>query len=235
MLPILLLENEADYAIGDTIGKNVTPSRKAYIVDFARSGGGQPIRTWVPVSNAKIEKGMLWVAEWLLEPRRQGIGAIIAAGHKCLNGVAIKDEVAPLGTERSEMKESPIYKGYFTVEREGDKHRTFRFTTYKGKTTIALMTGRNNTADYTKFGYVDGENIRFWRTPTFHGMDATLPISQDDIRECYKAILNDLDAAGLRYARESKRCSRCNKELTTPESLDAGLGPICDGMRYRKK
>lgn len=44
-------------------------------------------------------------------------------------------------------------------------------------------------------------------------------------------------AAGLRMKdlrqmefKHAGRCGRCGRELTTPESIDAGLGPVCRGL-----
>lgn len=42
-----------------------------------------------------------------------------------------------------------------------------------------------------------------------------------------KAIAEDTRAAAVRYGSEIGRCSQCNKALTNPESLAAGIGPIC--------
>lgn len=40
-------------------------------------------------------------------------------------------------------------------------------------------------------------------------------------------IAADPQAAGLRYATELGRCSRCNRTLTTEESRARGIGPEC--------
>lgn len=236
MIPILILNNPDDFAITPTSrGANVTPSLKAFKVEFQRANG-QVMPSWVPVSQSKVEAGLLWVAEWLLEPNRDGIGALAAAGHKCLSGTVIPDEVKPTGTFRDAYVPSPIHKGFFTVVADGEKHRTFKFKTGRnGKTAIGLLTGANNTEDYTFFGYVDGNKIRFWRNPSFNGMPTRLHVDHDVLNECLAAILGDVNGAGLRYAMESEKCSRCGRDLTVPASICNGLGPVCDGLGYARK
>lgn len=34
-------------------------------------------------------------------------------------------------------------------------------------------------------------------------------------------------AAAIRYGNELGHCSRCNRELTNPDSIEAGIGPVC--------
>lgn len=233
MIPILILNDPTEYAITThTKGVNVTPSGKAYKVAFQRPNGSI-VPAWVPVSQSKIDAGMLWVADWLLEPRREGIGSLMAAGHKCLVGTIIPDTIEPLDTPKHVLEPAVIYKGYFTVEVEGEKHRTFKFkTNSKGQTIIGLLTGASNTTDYTWFAFVDGTILRYWKQPRFGGLPTTLPISREVANECLAAILGNVELAGLRYATVYSNCSRCGKVLTTPESLAIGLGPICDGIRY---
>lgn len=241
MQPILELTNIADFDFNEhTHGANVTASRKAYIVDF-ENPHGKPVRVWIPLSQSRIENGILLVAEWLLEPRREGIGSMLKAGYKCLVGQAIKVEEAPSvapAFDRPAFKSAVINKGFFTVEEEGEKHRTFRFkTNAKGQTIIGLMIGQNNITDYAWFGFVDGETIRFWKNARsgWPQVTVTLPISHEAINECFEAIKGNVEGAGLRYATYYKHCSRCNKVLTTPESLERGLGAECAGLKYGMK
>ena len=55
-------------------------------------------------------------------------------------------------------------------------------------------------------------------------------IRQEDF-ERIKTALEGLDkdpvAAGKVYALESRRCFRCDRELTDPESIGNGIGPDC--------
>lgn len=214
----------------------LTASGKAYVVDFKNPRGGEPVRTWVAVSQSKIESGKLYVAEWLLEPRRQGIGALVKAGYECLMGTAVVDALAKTDTPRPELNAGVIAKGFFTVQDANDTHRTFRFkTNQRGQTLIGLMVGRNNVTDYAWFGFVDGATLRFWRTAKYQMMPFTLPISHDAIVECFNAIIGNVEQAGKRYASYYKNCSRCGKVLTTPESLERGLGAECAGLKYGKK
>lgn len=46
-----------------------------------------------------------------------------------------------------------------------------------------------------------------------------------------KVIAEDVRAAAIRYGNEIGRCSQCNKTLTNPESLAAGIGSICAGRQ----
>jgi hypothetical protein len=40
-------------------------------------------------------------------------------------------------------------------------------------------------------------------------------------------VAEDPRAAAIRYGNEIGRCSQCNKTLTNPDSIAAGIGPIC--------
>lgn len=223
MIPILLLNTELER----------TPSGLAYKLNFKRSNGSN-IPAWIPLSNCKVERGMLWVAEWLMKPHMQGVGALIRAGRECVEGKVIpQEESAPEPEKQLATAEFPIKKGFFTVVDESDKHYTFKFlTTRTGTTKIGVLTGQNNASDYSMFGYIENGAIRFWNKAYFHSEVHVLTIPRETLVECFNAIVGDTEGAGQRYAMEYVRCSRCGAPLTTPESIKIGLGPDCAGTRY---
>jgi hypothetical protein len=206
----------------------------AWAIDFENRRGVQT--EFVGGSVGEVRDGKFFVKDFVLA-NRGGFGGAVRAGMKPTCGNLIVAETPVEATPV--VNAAVIKKGFFTVESATDsRHRTFRIKTSPRtqKTVIGLMTGSNNLKDYTWFGYINGSDIRFWRTAYvgsgWERVEGTLPISQDEIRECFAAITNNTEAAGLRFAREYQNCSRCGIVLTTPESLDRGLGPECVKIRY---
>jgi|SRR5215831_3281293 len=112
------------------------------------------------------------------------------------------------------------------------KHLTYKVSQAQDRETrqpqnrwfVALLTGPDNENDFTYLGMINGGHqfgltkaskfaadstpVRafayFWRHLTERGV-----------------IPNDLEV------RHNNSCGRCGRELTTPDSIDSGLGPIC--------
>jgi hypothetical protein len=86
---------------------------------------------------------------------------------------------------------------------------------------LAKVTSANPGAVYVK---QDGTYLGKV-TPMGHFVKsfACDPISDERVRE----VLRDPKAAAIAYGRETGRCSICNRELTDPQSVAAGIGPIC--------
>jgi len=133
---------------------------------------------------------------------------------------------------------SKISNGTFTVQnRVTGEHRTFRIRTQKedasfapGKRTVALMTGSDNESSYTGFAFVTEDGLAVWSSKRSTGGYVA-----------YAALLWSLavDGAFSQYAEKysltaSKKCIRCNRKLTTPESLASGIGPECAGRIARR-
>lgn len=133
---------------------------------------------------------------------------------------------------------SKIFNGTFTVQnRLTGEHRTFRIRTQKddasfapGKRVVALMTGSDNETSYTGFAFVTEDGLAVWNSKRTAGGYVA-----------YAALLWSLavDGGFSQYADKysltaSKKCIRCNRKLTTPESLAAGIGPECAGRSSRK-
>lgn len=120
------------------------------------------------------------------------------------------------------------HNGKFTIRstRTGE-HRTFRIKTQAtdskfapGKRVLSLLTGPDNSNDYKGFAFVDENGIHIWRS------------KQTPVFQAYVAMLLNLD----KHIEDEKvelfaetRCRVCNRCLTTPESVQSGIGPICDG------
>jgi len=105
-------------------------------------------------------------------------------------------------------------------------HRTFQIRTQKadasfapGERIVSLLTGPDNWRNYRGFGFVKSDGrIVLWRknrTDTFRKFADML-----ENPERY--------ADRVEYMAESK-CRVCNKKLTTPESIESGIGPVCGG------
>lgn len=107
----------------------------------------------------------------------------------------------------------------------GDHYKTVRVqhqdeyaSFMPGRVILSHLTGSNNDRDYTSFAHVDEQgNVRIWKK--FQGIE--------NLREAVKVLMGDPKAASQAYARESGCCGVCNRSLTTPESIEAGIGPEC--------
>lgn len=146
-------------------------------------------------------------------------------------------------TETPIQRAAAILNGTYTVQSPSGAHRTFRIHTQPdaekqrerrpdrepfapGKRIISLLTGPNNEADYEGFGFVDDNGIRLWRR-----------FADKDTFQKYAALVwsmgtrgeeSKFHKAGARLLFEG-RCLKCNRKLTTPESIRSGIGPICAG------
>jgi hypothetical protein len=125
-----------------------------------------------------------------------------------------------------------IHNGVFTLTSPKSGHRTFQIKTLrkgplKDKRIVSLLIGPNNEADYQGFGFVSNDGIALWNkcrgfgSPYLDYADVlwSLATEGEDGRY-YKA--------GYRML-VSGTCVRCNRKLSTPESLARGLGPECFG------
>lgn len=119
--------------------------------------------------------------------------------------------------------------GRYTVE-DAEGHVTFRVEKQAsdakfapGETIIERLVGSDNDRDYkgVAFWKADGRVI-VWKK---HREDARLA-------EAIRVLVGDPKASALRYAQESGRCYVCGRSLTTPESIAAGIGPVCAENGY---
>jgi hypothetical protein len=124
------------------------------------------------------------------------------------------------------------HNGEITIE--GPKgHRTFRVKSSKFgkgdkaeiKRVVGLLVGSDNESDYVNFAFAtDAGRVVVWKR--FRGTDEKL-----SAHEVYATMLDDrgrqnFEARGYKYL-VSTHCTRCNRKLTDPVSIETGMGPHC--------
>jgi hypothetical protein len=129
---------------------------------------------------------------------------------------------------------SPItHNGTFTVTNlKTGTYRTFRIRTQAkdshfmpGKRIFSMLTGPDNGSSYTSIGFVydntDALRIRVWEKKKGTQFEAMARF----VENLGKFVDN-----GTVEVQWSACCRKCNRPLTTPESLERGIGPVCAGL-----
>ena len=104
-------------------------------------------------------------------------------------------------------------------------HRTFRISTQPGdakfapgRRVVSLLVGPDNRADYQPFAFVTEQGyVLVWRR------------YETGVHSRLADVLNRADQyeqLGVVFNFEG-HCRKCNKLLTTPDSVARGLGPVC--------
>ncbi len=125
----------------------------------------------------------------------------------------------------SDLPLPEIANGCYTLHNvKRDTHRTFRIRTakkggLKGKRIVELLTGPDNTNDYTAFGFLNPNCISVWKSK----QQTTTYLNY---AEFFFKMLKGAKCESVEMKTE-KFCLICNRKLTNPESIDNNIGPEC--------
>lgn len=133
----------------------------------------------------------------------------------------LKTTPAEVEAPKVEPLASGLNDGYYTVKFEDGKHVTLKVKTSKGKQWVGYLNGPDNWENYQSFGWVEGN-----RLVVFAKYRGQLNRQQGAVSRLLKG--NDAQLDGLKsYGMESGKCGICGRKLTTPESIERGIGPEC--------
>jgi hypothetical protein len=123
-------------------------------------------------------------------------------------------------------------RAIFTVDNGRGEWYTFQVkhkpadAQWPAKWFLSLLTGPANTTDYTYVGLLRLDGT-IGLTAKSRYNDESLPVKV--ARWALKLIWSESAPPAGYQIRHEGACGRCGRPLTTPESLERGLGPICDG------
>lgn len=122
-----------------------------------------------------------------------------------------------------------LFNGTYTViNLETGTHKTFKVKTQSldatfapGERILSIMNGKDNENDYLSLGFVKDNGIVVWKKHRGTQFETLANFVWN--------VMNTNKYDGRVSVEISKKCRVCNRKLTTPESLESGIGPVCEG------
>lgn len=120
----------------------------------------------------------------------------------------------------------------FTVSSPSGEHYTYRVNAPKDFNDayptyfVALLTGSDNTRDYTYLGLLSGKGEVRTTTKSKFAKDSK-PVKV--VQWAVGLVWDGKDLPDGYKLQHIGRCGACGRPLTDPVSIETGLGPICRG------
>lgn len=96
---------------------------------------------------------------------------------------------------------------------------------------VSLLVGSDNESSYQYFGHIFDDNT----TKFYHGKKARISEDATSVKSfkwVYERLMNDpKQLVGAIKIYHSGKCNKCGRKLTTPQSIERGLGPHCAGKQ----
>lgn len=137
-----------------------------------------------------------------------------------------KPKVETTVREETSAEGVVVPDGKYTVVFADGERRTLKLSTKKpdasfapNEQVVSVLTGPDNTdyRSYTQFGFTTNGQLRVWSKFK----------SESTLVEAVRVLMEDPRAAASAFGMESGHCGVCGRELTVPESIEMGIGPVC--------
>ena len=121
----------------------------------------------------------------------------------------------------------------FTVSNPQCKHYTFRVNKSKSTLTgdpvwfISVLTGPDNSNDYSYVGMVFSGGVCLTRASKYTKDSMLYKVADWSVCGILSGGSQFPDGYSISHAGT---CGRCGRKLTTPKSIELGLGPVCAGL-----
>lgn len=138
---------------------------------------------------------------------------------------AIVEQVEAAPAPAAATATQVVTDGTYTIV-GSSSHRTIKLQTVDESSPrqwLSFLCGSDNEGDYKSVGFVTGSTVTL-----FNKYTGQYP----DILAAAKYLVRNADRIGefgKNYAVRSGKCWKCNRKLTTPESVTSGIGPVCAG------
>ncbi|MHA1220157.1 MAG: DUF6011 domain-containing protein [Candidatus Heimdallarchaeota archaeon] len=115
-------------------------------------------------------------------------------------------------------------RAIFTFANPDNKRYTFQITkSSSGKMFfISMLTGPDNTSSYTYLGILKN-NLELTKASRFKYNSQVVKVFNYAI----EIIKGERQLLPGYFLEHNGHCGKCGRTLTTPESINAGIGPVC--------
>ena len=118
-------------------------------------------------------------------------------------------------------------KAIFTVHNNKNEHFTYKIR--KGKDNkpyfVFLLTGPDNSTSYTYIGCYIPQQFCLKLTAKSKLLNDSRPVKV--FNWAIKTVAENKELPVGYGIKHENKCCRCGRRLTTPESIDHGIGPEC--------
>ena len=131
----------------------------------------------------------------------------------------------------NQIKDSRFFSGgraLFTVGNGKGEHYTFKIRQPKGENKpffVSMLVGQNNENDYAYLGIFNPKNNAVVLTAKSKYTEETKPVKV--IRWAIQIIADGRNLPEGYTIQHEGKCCRSGRTLTTPESIENGIGPEC--------
>lgn len=128
----------------------------------------------------------------------------------------------------------------FATQHDVPDHYTFRIRRkeangdYPEVYFVSLLTGPDNTSDYSYLGMLDVRtgDVRLTKASKQTEDSMCVRLLRRTLSCLYNGEMDRIANAGFALHHEGK-CGRCGRLLTVPESIESGIGPECAKIMCR--
>jgi hypothetical protein len=144
---------------------------------------------------------------------------------------ALTKEFVTAGRAVFTLEVPPTFKMKDTVVKP---HYTYRVNfkkgtgQYKDAYFVQLLTGPDNTKSYSYLGMLDAAegSVRTTAKSCRADNDLSVVLLRRALLRVWASEVHIIEKSGFKLHHEG-RCGRCGRALTTPESVERGIGPEC--------
>ena len=118
---------------------------------------------------------------------------------------------------------APLVEGRYTVVFEDGEHRSLQVQPAPpgfraGPLVVCFQCGPDAGADYRPFAHISrGGEVRIWARYRHRSV----------LVEAVRVLVDDPRRAASAYGMRARRCFRCQRPLSRPESIARAMGPRC--------
>ena len=117
-------------------------------------------------------------------------------------------------------------KAIFTVSNNKNEHYTYKIVKKTDKPFfVFLLTGPDNNSSYSYLGVYVPQYLRIKLTQKSRFKEDSTPVKV--ISWAIKKVASKTSLPEGYAIQHENKCCRCGRRLTTPESIENGIGPEC--------
>lgn len=146
-----------------------------------------------------------------------------AWAHKLAVDYINRQTESPADSDNGEAQFSKLFEVFKAAKSRGLKRLTMRFSGIRVKPSRDLGSLWILSDTETEIGNY-GEQPKYLGKVTPNRLDSRLA---DNVKAVLLEAAADPLSAAVKYGKETGSCSCCGRDLTNPESIRLGIGPIC--------